>query len=152
MAFIPFRKEGQISLRDFQDEVNGLFQRLWHTGLSTGPFDGQDWAPVVDVLEENDRFVVRVELPGLTAADIELTYADGALVIKGHKEVDYSEEQRKTLVHHERRFGEFARSISLPVTVDAAKISATCHNGLLEIALLKTEESRPKAIKIEVAE
>ena len=151
MSLIPFRKEIQMSLRDLQEEINNLFARLWHTGLSTRPFDGQDWAPVADVLEEEDRYLVRAEVPGLTAADIELTYSGGTLVIKGHKDVDYTDDQRKSLVHHERRFGAFSRSVSLPATVEPAKINATCHNGLLEVTLLKTEECRPKAIKVEVA-
>ena len=152
MAFVPFRKDSQLSLRDVQDEMNNLFQKLWHAGLSTGPFDGQDWAPVVDVFEEDDRFMVRAEIPGLNAAGVELTYADGVLTVKGHKDQDFSDEQRKSLIQHERRFGTFSRCVSLPVTVDPSKMSATCHNGLLEVTLLKTEESRPKGIKIEVTE
>ena len=152
MSLIPFRKEGQVSLRDLQEEMNNLFARLWHTGLSTGPLDGQDWAPVLDVLEEEDRYVIRAEVPGLDAAGIELTYSGETLTIKGHKEVHYTDEQRKSLIRHERRFGAFSRSVSLPAAADPGKISATCHNGLLEISLPKTEESKPKAIKIAVAE
>ncbi|HUU84807.1 MAG TPA: Hsp20/alpha crystallin family protein [Phycisphaerae bacterium] len=152
MSFIPFRREGQMSLRDLQEEMNGLLARLWHTGVSTGPFDGQDWAPVMDVLEEDDRYVIRAEIPGLDAGAVELTYSGGTLVIKGHKDAEYTDDQRKSLIHHERRFGAFSRSVSLPAEADPTKVNATCHNGLLEITLLKKEASRPKTIKIQVAE
>jgi len=147
---LPFRKEGPFGLRDLQDEINSMFAKLWHAGLSTGPFDGQDWAPVVDVFEEPDRFVVRAEVPGLDASEIELTFSGGTLTLRGHKAADYTEETAKGLLRRERRFGSFARGIPLPANVDAAKVSATCRNGLLEITLPKTEESRPKPIKVEV--
>ena len=148
----PFRKEGQFSLRDVQDEMNGMFDRLWHAGLSTGPFDGQEWAPVVDVIEETERFIVRAEVPGMEAADIEVAYSGGGLLLKGQKNSSYSEEAVAGLIRHERRFGGFSRQIALPAEVEAAKISATCRNGLLEVSLPKTEASRPQAIKIQVAE
>lgn len=148
----PFRKESHISLSDLQEEINNLFQRLWHAGVSTGPFDGQDWAPLVDVIEEPDRFIVRAEVPGLDAADIELTFSGGVLVLSGEKRSDCGEEKAKCLLQRERRFGRFARNVSLPASADPAKISATCRKGLLEVTVAKTEESRPKAITIEVSE
>ncbi len=152
MALIPFRKEGQFALSDLQDEINNLFGRVWHGGFSTGPFDGQEWAPAVDVLEENDRYVVRAEVPGLEAADISLTFADGALVIKGQKGCDYEDESRKGLIHRERRFGAFVRNVPLPAVVESSKISASCRNGVLEVTLAKKEESKAKVIKIDVQE
>ncbi len=148
----PFRKESHVSLGDLQEEVNNMFRRLWHTGLSTGPFDGQDWAPAVDVAEQPDRFIIRAEVPGLEAADIELSYRDGGLVLKGDKGLDYDEETAKSLIRRERRFGQFSRCIALPAEADASRISATCRNGLLEVTVHKTAESQPKPIKIEVNE
>jgi HSP20 family protein len=148
----PFRKEGQVSLSDLQEEMNNLFQRLWHSGLSTGPFDGQDWGPTVDVLEEADRFVVRAEVPGLDAADIELTYVAGALTLRGEKRADYDEESASGMIRRERRYGRFCRDVPLPASADASKISASCHNGVLEVTVKKTAESQAKAIKIDVIE
>ena len=152
MSLIPFRKEGQIALGDLQQEINGVFERLWHRGLASGPFDGQDWAPAVDVLDQAQQCVIRVEVPGMQATDIDVTCSEGTLVIKGEKACDYDEEDRKGVIRRERRFGGFARSIPLPAGVDAAKIAATCRNGLLEIILPKKEEAKPKVIKIEVNE
>ena len=66
MIPIPSRKDLPASLSDLQAEMNNLIERLWHTGLTTRPLDGQEWAPSVDVLEEPDRFVVKAEVPGPT--------------------------------------------------------------------------------------
>ncbi len=150
MIPIPSRKDLPGSLSELQADVNNLFQRFWHGGVSTGPFDGQEWAPPVDVVEEPDRFVIRAEVPGLDAADIELSFADGVLTIKGQKVEDSVEEGRGGLIRRERRFGQFARIVSLPAAVDASKITATCRNGLLQVSLLKREDSRSKTIKIDV--
>ena len=148
---MPFGKDSLRSFRNLQDDVNKMFDRFWHAGLSTGPFDGQQWAPLLDVLEHSDRYVVRVEVPGLDANETELSYCDGTLTIKGHKQSDYSDQEAGQMVRRERSFGGFARQIDLPA-VDAAGISASCHNGLLEIVAPKTEEARRTPIKIEVHE
>lgn len=152
MIPIPFpsRKDLPGSLSELQAEMNNLFQRLWHAGLSTGPLDGQEWAPPLDVVEEADRFVVQAEVPGLEAADIEVSFAEGVLTLKGHKSEELAEQEREGLIRRERRFGQFARSVPVPGAVDASQITATCRNGLLQITLLKKEESRSRTIKIEV--
>ena len=153
MFSFPSRKDIPVSLGDLQSEMNNLFARLWHSGLSTKPFDGQEWAPLVDLYEEPDRFVVKAEIPGLDAAAIELSFADGELTLKGSKCDEFADEQAEaTSVHRERRFGHFCRSVSIPGSILASEISAACHNGLLEIALPKKEDTRPRSIKIEVSE
>jgi HSP20 family protein len=148
---IPSRKDLPGSLSELQAEMNNLFQRLWHAGVSTGPMDGMDWAPVLDALDEGNRYVVRAEVPGLEASDIEVSYAEGTLTVRGHKKEEYTDETRAGLIRHERRFGQFARSLPLPGAVEASKISATCRNGVLEITLQKKEDSRTRTVKIEVS-
>jgi HSP20 family protein len=147
---IPSRKDLPGSLSELQAEMNNLFQRVWHAGLSTGPLDGQEWAPPLDLVEEADRFLVKAEVPGLEAGDIEVGFTEGILTLKGHKSEEYQEVDRSGLVTRERRFGRFARSISVPGAVDASQISAACRNGLLVITLPKKEEARSKTIKIDV--
>ena len=93
-----------VSLTDLQSEMNNVFQRLWHSGLSTKPFDGQEWAPAVDLFEEPDRFVIMAEVPGLEAADIDLSYAGSELTIKGVKtDADQEKGVPATAVRRERR-------------------------------------------------
>ena len=152
MALLPFRREGHVSLPDLQAEMNRLFDRLWHGSVSAGPFDGQEWAPAIDVLEESDRFVVKAEVPGLEAGDVDVAISGDTLTVKGQKTSERSETERRGYVRMERRFGSFSRSIDLPATVDASKVTASCRRGVLEIILPKKEEARPKSIRVEVQE
>lgn len=148
---IPSRKDLPSSLSELQAEMNGLFQRLWHAGLTTGPLDGQEWAPALDVIEEADRYVVKAEVPGLEASDIDVSYSEGTLTIRGHKKEEYTEETRAGLIRRERRFGQFARALPLPGAVEASRICATCRHGVLEVTLPKKEDSRARTVKIEVS-
>ena len=92
MPLLPFRKEGQFSLTDLQEEINRMFDRVWHGGLATGPLDGQEWAPSVDVLEEPDRCVVKAEVAGLETGDVDVSMSENILTIKGHKSAERTEE------------------------------------------------------------
>ncbi len=152
MTLLPFGKEMPLSLTDFQNEMNRLFERYWHGGISTGPLDGQDWAPALDVLEEEDRYVIRAEVPGLEARDIEVSVSDNTLTLKGHKPSERREGDERNCLRLERRFGSFHRSVPLPVAVDGASVTATCKKGILEVVLAKKEEHRPKTIRVEVGD
>jgi HSP20 family protein len=149
MSLLPFRKE-QLSLSELQDQMNLLFSRLWHAGVSMGPFDGQDWAPALDVFEEAERYVVTAEVPGLKVDDIEVTYVGNTVTLAGRKGPDVTEETSKGFLCRERRFGRFSRAVTLPETVDAGKINATCRDGVLEVVLPKKQEARPVSIKVDV--
>ncbi len=152
MAFLPFRKESQLSLSELQDQMNLMFNRLWHAGLSTGPLDGQDWAPALDVHEEPDRFIVTAEVPGLRVEDIDVRYAGSTLTLSGEKVGESAEDLKHGCLCRERRYGRFSRSITVPNVIQADKISATCRNGVLEVVLPKEEQSVASTIKVEVTE
>ena len=145
----PFKPQS-LSLRDLQEEINGLFDRVWHGGIRTAPFDGQEWAPAVDVLDEAERFIVRAEVPGLVTADFDVSVSGNVLTIKGSKPSDRREEQQEQYLRAERPFGAFNRSITLPVAVDADGVQATCTKGVLEVSLPKHEGVRPKSVRVEV--
>ena len=152
MARLPFGKEIPQSLGDVQDEINRLFDRLWHGGVVTGPLDGQDWAPAIDVAEEADRFVVTAELPGLETAGVDVAISGDSLTIKGEKTSQRNEDDGRTYLRSERRYGMFSRTVPLPTTVDAEKVTARCQHGVLEIVLPKKEEARAKSITVTVEE
>jgi len=152
MALIPFRREGQLSLSDLQDQMNVLLSRMWHGGVSTGPFDGQDWAPPLDVYEVADRYVVKAEVPGLRVENIDVTYDGRTLTIAGEKVVEPADEAVRATIRRERRFGGFRRSVELPGGVEAGGISAVCRNGVLEVSLPKEEKCRATTIRIDVGE
>ncbi len=149
MTFRPFQ-ETQLSLSNLQDEVNRLIERVWHAGLSTRPFDGQEWAPVIDIHEHPEHYTLYAEVPGVDAGSIELSYLEHVLTIRGEKPrpAGLGEEDRP--LRGERRYGTFCRTVELADDVDADKLSAKCHAGVLEITIPKSESSRPKAIRVEV--
>ncbi len=152
MARLPFGKDIPLSLTEFQSEMNNLFERLWHSGVTAGPLDGQDWAPPVDVLEEETQYVIRAEVPGLEAKDIELSVTGETVTLKGHKGDERREGDERSCLRLERRFGSFSRTIQLPVAVDPSSVTAACKRGVLEVVLAKKEEHRPKSIRVDVSD
>ena len=143
-------QDTQISLGALQDEMNQVFDRVWHGGLSTRPFDGQKWAPAIDVYERDDLYIVQVEMSGVDAKDVEVTHVGTSLTIRGERPDPFETQENVRRLRGERRFGGFCRTIDLPGDIDAEKLSAKCHGGLLEISIPKLASSRPKAVKIEV--
>ncbi len=150
MALNPFRRDYSAALSDVQDEVNRMFDRLWHGGVSAGPFDGQEWAPPIDLYESNEFFIVRAEVPGLSRDDIEVSLTGQVLALKGTKVPPPDDPAQGRRVQGERRFGRFNRAIELPGEVEAGPVSAVCRAGVLEVRLPKSAASRPKSIEIRV--
>ncbi|HXS66136.1 MAG TPA: Hsp20/alpha crystallin family protein [Streptosporangiaceae bacterium] len=138
-------------LRNAQDELLRMTrmpgQWLAQPGSQPGGYASQAWGPAVDITERKDNYVVTAEVPGVEAADLEVTFADGLLTIQGkrHPADDISDDK----VHRaERRYGAFRRSITLPSHVQADKIDATTQDGVLRIVLPKTDEVRAKHIQV----
>lgn len=151
MAFRPLQ-DTQLSLSSLQDEANRLFERFWHAGVSTGPFDGQKWAPVVDLYECAEHYTLYVEIPGVDGDAVELSYLDHELTIRGEKPKPAGADEARSPLRQERRFGTFCRAVELPRGIDADKMSAACRAGVLEITIPKSASSRPKAIKIDASD
>ncbi len=112
------------------------------------PAERADWVPRIDVTEEKDRYVVDVDLPGLEKKDVEVTMEDGVLTISGERKFDRNEEN-ETLHRRERFVGRFSRSMTFPSDVDTEKVEAGFKNGVLRVALAKTEQAKPRAIEIQ---
>jgi HSP20 family protein len=125
-------------LANLQEELDHLFESPLRA-----------WAPVLDVREDADNFVIRAELPGLKRDDISVSLQDGALVISGERTVEKVEEGVE--VHRqERYYGKFQRALSLPAPVAADKIKAQYKDGVLTVTVPKAEEAKPKQIDISV--
>jgi HSP20 family protein len=105
------------------------------------------WMPTMDVIEKADKFVVKVELPGVTEEDINISVAGNILTIEGEKETA-SEEDKKDYYYSESSYGSFSRSMTIPSTVDASKIEASCDKGICEIVLPKTSEIKSKKVPV----
>jgi HSP20 family protein len=146
------RPDPEFILNRLQDEMSRMVERVWHGGLSTRPFDGQEWAPAVDIYEHPDRYVAYFEVPGVNGNEIEISHAAGSITIRGKKEPVTETGEHVRALRTERRFGAFLRAIDLPPDVDAGRLSARCTGGVLEITLPKSEAARPKTVKVTVTE
>ncbi|HET6955135.1 MAG TPA: Hsp20/alpha crystallin family protein [Vicinamibacterales bacterium] len=109
------------------------------------------WMPPVDIYQTSDHeLVLNAELPDMTREDIDINIENFVLTIKGEKKV--SDGVKEEQFHHvERRYGTFARSFSLPTTVDPNRVSADYKNGVLTVRLPLREEAKPRSIKVNVA-
>lgn len=109
---------------------------------------GSAWSPAVDIKEEDDRFVIRADIPGVSADDIDISMEKGVLTIKGERKHE-AEENKEGFHRIERAYGTFMRRFSLPENVDADKISASSKDGVVELVLPKAvEDNQPKKITV----
>ena len=103
----------------------------------------------VDVVDEKESFLVKADLPGLSKDDVSVAIQDNFLTIKGERKHEI-EKKDSNFYHQERVHGQFVRTIELPTRVDAGKILATFKDGVLQVTLPKSEEAKPKEIKVNV--
>jgi HSP20 family protein len=107
------------------------------------------WLPPVDVVERENDFLVKAEVPGVEKNDVKITVQNDVLTIKGERK---KEHEKKGENYHriERSYGTFQRSFTLPSSIVSDKIEATYDNGVLLVSLPKLEESKPKSIEVKV--
>lgn len=133
-------------LFDLRKEIDTMFDNRFFGGMLQR-FSDQSWAPVMDIVESEKDFTVKVELPGMKKEDIKINIENNTLSIEGERKTE-SEEKGKTFHRIERSYGQFYRAVSLPKHVDDAKIKAEFNDGLLTITLPKAETAKTKAIEI----
>ena len=126
-----------------------LFARDLFGRMAPGGGLAVEWSPRCDMDETDAEIVVHVELPGVEAKDMDVSIADGMLTIRGEKQTEKKEE-KEGRKYSERFFCSFERSLTIPGTVDEAKIEAKMKDGVLEVHLPKTLPARPEATKIEI--
>lgn len=136
----PFR-----DLMSIQNEMNRLFGRTY--GGDVGETTRGAWTPALDVFETQEKFVITMELPGVSPDDVDISVEDSTLMVRGERRF-YNEQQEESFLRIERRFGEFTRSLTLPSTADAESIQASFDQGLLTIEVPKKEEAKPRKISI----
>jgi HSP20 family protein len=109
-----------------------------------------NWSVALDVVESEDEYLVKASVPGINPEELEITFEDNRLTIKG--EVKEESEVNEARYHlRERRFGSFSRSIKMPSGIDSDKIEANYEKGVLELHLPKVEEVKPKKIAIKTS-
>lgn len=135
-----------------QDEMNRVFDRVWHGGISTGPLDGQQWAPALDVYEYPDRFVVHVEVSGVDGNCVDVSCVGNTLTIRGEKRRPVDVADDTPTLYRERRFGCFCRTVELTGKIVVEQVAARYQNGVLEVTVPKSESQRPRSVRVEVKE
>jgi len=135
----------------FQEELNSL-TRNDYFGRDDSDADNSNivtshWRPAVDIKEEENRFVIQADIPGVDPKDIEITMEKGVLTLKGERSSDKKESQ-EGYTRVERVRGTFYRRFSLPDTADADHIEAKGKNGVLEIVLPKHAKVQPRKITV----
>ena len=108
---------------------------------------GRRWMPPIDLVEAEDHFVLKADLPGLAEGDVNIEVQDGTLTISGERKAEH-EQREKGWYRIERSFGRFSRSLSLPDGVDPDRIQASFSHGVLEVRIPKPEERKPRRIAI----
>lgn len=146
---MPWKKREQIDLvnlrRDFDGLVNRFFDR--DSWAPDNLFGADRWFPSVDVTEKKKEILIKAEIPGVEAKDIDITISGKSLTIKGEKKQE-REEKEEYFHRMERSYGYFNRTIELPCAVDSEEVDASYKKGVLKIELKKSKESDSKRIEI----
>lgn len=157
MNLIPWKNKKQeddvfdmAPMSGFRSELDRLFDRMLRNPWAG--FNGLTesigaWNPSLDVTETENEVVVRAEVPGVSAGDLDVRVSANTLTLSGEKK-DSTEDKREGYYRTERRYGSFRRSIQLPSSVDSEKVSAEHKDGVLTIRLQKSESVQSKRIKV----
>ena len=140
-------------LTSLQRQMNRLFESFGgRTSLTPFEEDLSAWefGPPVDIIEDEQKLIFKVEVPGIEEKDIKVEVENNVLTVRGERklEKDIKEENFRRM---ERHYGAFARSFSLPPSVDAEKIEANYNDGVLAIQMPKRAEAKPRQIKVNVS-
>lgn len=151
MALI--RWEPVAELNTIQNEMNRLFNTFFDQPAATGrngTGNGRRWLPAMDLVEADEHYVLRADLPGLSDEDVNVQLEDNVLTISGERrtEQDTKQQGRYRL---ERAFGSFSRSLSLPEGIDPDSVQAHFDRGVLEIRIPKPEQKKPRQVQITIA-
>ncbi len=138
----PFREVATL-----QNRVNSLFRDL---GEGEGPLTTASFVPAVDVYEDNDKVVLKLEVPGVEEKDLDVRVENHTLTVKGERKFE-KEEKEENFHRIERRYGSFYRAFTLPNTVDTENVAASYNAGVLKLELKKKPEAQPKQIKVNIA-
>ena len=139
-----------VARRDFstlQDRVNRIFRESFSPEGSDEALTTSNFAPPVDVYEDEHNITLKIEVPGIDEKDINVTIENNTLTVRGERRFE-KDEKEENFHRVERMYGSFTRSFTLPNTVDPEQVSAQYEKGVLKIRLAKKAEAKPKLIKV----
>ena len=143
------RWEPVRELNSLQSEMNRLFNTFFDTPTGGNGGGLRRWVPAMDLVETDDHFVLKADLPGLDSGDVNIEVEDNVLTVSGERKVEH-ETSKEGYYRLERSSGEFRRALTLPDGVDADKIEASFEKGVLEIRVPKPEQRKPRKVQIGV--
>lgn len=152
MNLIPWRNRGGLNgdLARLRGEMEQTFERFFNEpfGLAEPKaLRTEGWLPALDVSETNDGVTIRAEVPGVDAKDLDIGVVGRTLSIAGKKE-EHQEKTGENFYRCERSFGSFRRTIELPETIDADKVSAESDNGVVTIRVAKKPGAKARQIEV----
>ena len=146
--FVPFRS-ALSDVAVLQNRLNSIFSDLASPEGAQETLAAGNFIPAVDIYEDEQKLVLKLEVPGVKQENLDVRLENQTLTVRGERKFE-SEEKEENFHRIERRFGTFARSFTLPVSVDTACVAAKYDNGVLAIELAKKEAAKPKQVKIEI--
>ena len=146
--FVPFRSP-LADVAILQNRLNSIFNDFARPDEAQETLTAANFIPAVDIYEDDQKLVLKLEVPGVKQEDLDVRLENQTLTVTGERKFE-SEEKQENFHRIERRFGTFARSFTLPVTVDTSSVSAKYEHGVLAIQLAKKEAAKPKQVKIEI--
>ena len=139
-------------LEALQHGLGSLFSRApaqWPEGQEE-QIAVPEWAPLVDISEDDKEYLIKAELPEVKREDVRVTAEEGTLTITGERKFE-KEEKGKKYHRVERSYGSFVRNFSFPDDASPAKVTADFKDGVLNVHLAKTEKAKPQQIEVKVA-
>lgn len=147
MSLIRWQPRSDTFIDPFFDRLDRQVSELF----GEWPFEStaQSWHPAMDLVEEKDRLVLRLELPGVDPKAVEINLQGNLLTIRGERKEE-SEQKDGTVLKRERRIGSFQRTLQLPYSVQSDKVKASYDKGVMTISLPKVEAQVGRQIPVEV--
>jgi len=130
-----------------QNRVSSFFQDF---AGENAPATGGKFVPAVDIYDDGEKVVVKLEIPGVKEEDVDIRVENQTLSVRGERKFE-AEEKQENFQRVERRYGSFYRSFTLPTSVDTENIGATYDAGVLKLELKKKASAQPRQIKIGTA-
>ena len=135
-------------MMNLQDRMNRFFTDAYFPSLSKeDDFSLGKWHPMVDIYDDDDKIVIKAELPGVDKKDISIDLKDRVLTVKGERSAE-NEVKQDRYYRRERSYGRFERAFTLPTGLNPDKIKADYKDGVLKVEVRKPEAEKPKPITI----
>jgi HSP20 family protein len=150
-SLIPWRERNGGALAQLHNEMDNLFHRFIGEPLEEFGQTMKTWTPRVDIEETDKEILVKVDLPGVEPKDVDISVAEGSLIVKGEKKEE-REDKKKNYHKIERFVGQFYRELPLPPAADPERITAAGAKGVITVIIPKKATAQPKKIAVKASE